>query len=235
MSTTRQNLDEIVQDAYDIFAKYTVQHPIVGSPISVTEAMQQKLASVAMREATGEHLYRYLFKAITTWGTVDDFKHYLPRFLDLVVDDFESLQWGNMVFSKLSEAKYRQWAVEERQVIDVYLETLWLYILEVFSSRTMDAWEFYLLGIHKDKDSLLQVWDEQLDATAPVLHLAETVTRDIVFKKHEIRSIIDLRWYLHPLKQDRIESVFFEVTDERQLQYLDTASRYLKWTRDYFA
>lgn len=231
--TPKQQLDEIVARAYDIFAPYRVQHPIEGSPISVTQEMQEKLASVHMREASGEDLYRYLFKAGSTWGTDKDFKHYLPRFLDLVANDLSSLVWGEMVFSKLVYLEYDTWLADETAVICDFIEALWLYILESYPSRSFNPVEFLTFQIHEDISDYLTVWDTQLEHNDAVYHLADAIYDWIEFRNDSIRSSIDLQWLLQPKKQERIEELFFQTTDSVLSETLSTASQYLYWIREY--
>ena len=62
------------------------------------------LHSKQLRELEDEDLARYAFKAMTTWGDVNDYKHYLPRIFELsakrelLVDTFVTL--GKLEYGK---------------------------------------------------------------------------------------------------------------------------------------
>jgi hypothetical protein len=90
------------------FAAYPARHPVAGCPCCVTAEDQQALA--------GGDLGRFSAKALTTWGAVEDFKHFLPRLLDFDLD--RSL-------NKLAYADWRQWPQPEQQAVEEYLVALW--------------------------------------------------------------------------------------------------------------
>jgi hypothetical protein len=234
--TTKQKLDDIVQRAYDIFAPYIVQHPIHGSPISVTKQMQEKLATVLMRDATGDHLYRYLFKAMTTWGTDTDFKHYLPRFMELIVLDFQSLVWGEMVFKKLAYAQYEKWSLEEVQIIGEFIDTLWLYILEEYPSRTISHSDFFS-GFDGNVSRFIPIWESQLNKKSAILHLADYINHEFNFvsygKDVTKSNTPELQWVKKPQFKQKIESLYFEMIDSEYSDMLSYASQNLQWINDY--
>lgn len=53
------------------------------------------LAEVGLRELSCEQLSRYAFKAMTTWGDGTDYRHFLPRILELAATD-EGPEWPGL-------------------------------------------------------------------------------------------------------------------------------------------
>jgi hypothetical protein len=66
-------------------------------------------------------LDRYLFKAMTTWGTEEDFKHFVPRLLDLYASSTDA--W--LLCDKLGYARWRSWPEPEQRAVERYLLALW--------------------------------------------------------------------------------------------------------------
>jgi hypothetical protein len=92
----------------DTFAAYPARHRMAGCSCCVTPEDQAALAA--------GYIGRFAFKALTTWGDVDDFKHFLPRLLD---HDLEQ------ALDKLAYADWRTWPPREQRAIEEYLVALW--------------------------------------------------------------------------------------------------------------
>ena len=98
------------------------------------ESHQRRLSSKPLEELTPEDLEWYAFKAITTFGTVNDFKHFLPRLFELLAYERDFPVDPEVVFGKLPYASWRDWPPMEQRAIDDYLGALWRHTTE-----TLDA------------------------------------------------------------------------------------------------
>jgi hypothetical protein len=99
-----ESLKKSIENLYSVFSKYEIRSFIEGCPCCVSDRDKEKIHSKELRELEEEDLSRYAFKAMTTWGNVDDFKHFLPRILELCIDHdlgihpfgiFGKLKYGN--------------------------------------------------------------------------------------------------------------------------------------------
>ncbi len=71
-----------------------------------------------------EDISHYSFKAMTTWGDVEDFKHFLPRLLELSATT--GLAYGyEVVLGKLEYAKWNEWEETEKDAIRAFLLAWW--------------------------------------------------------------------------------------------------------------
>jgi hypothetical protein len=74
----------------------------------------------ALRDLSADDLSDYYFQAVSVVGTVDDFKHFLPRILEILVGKSGSGFAPAVLKINLLEAKFRDWPVaEKRAVLDV--------------------------------------------------------------------------------------------------------------------
>ena len=98
-------------------------------------------------------LERYAFKAMSTLGTVQDFKHFLPRLLELVARDGEIGSTDvEVVLGKLRYAGWTRWPQDERVCLEQFLAALWRHGLATFpSSPEVDV---CLCGIGNAVDDL---------------------------------------------------------------------------------
>jgi hypothetical protein len=92
---------------------------------------------------------------------VRDFKHFLPRMLELPVEDFAAPVECDGVFLKLAIAKWREWPVVERAAVEAYFRAIWRQCMTdedcVFH---LDGWlgSFAIAGV--DLEPFLQEWEQ---------------------------------------------------------------------------
>lgn len=114
--------DEIIENLYSAFSCYPRPDKVMGSPISVEEGADRHLLSAPLRSVDIPD--EYLFKAMSTWGTEDDFKYFLPRILELWFLGFGP--YGSSVFfSKILSSGWDEWTDEQKQAFEAYLIAKW--------------------------------------------------------------------------------------------------------------
>jgi hypothetical protein len=148
-SDERQVLQAAIEHLYATFARYGLQDHIDGSPHTVGESDQAQLRSKALRELTPDDLCWYTMKAMTTWGSVEDFKHFLPRILELVTEyhwrrlipdpyrqdaDGQSVREVTtldeyFVVCKLEHGRWSQWPEDEQDAVKQLLLAYWQFTL----------------------------------------------------------------------------------------------------------
>ncbi|MDI9309761.1 MAG: hypothetical protein QM535_06065 [Limnohabitans sp.] len=146
-----------IENLYEFFSVYPLGSEITGCPCCVSNTDKEKIHSKPLKELEGEDLDRYAFKAMTTWGNVEDFKHFLPRI-------FELLSTGNLlvdtfiVLGKLEYAKWTTWKETEQEVIKVFLLEWWT---DMSNNRTyFDIYDFVeIYKIVGDLNQLLDRWE----------------------------------------------------------------------------
>src|SRR5687768_7110520 len=125
-------LSGAIQDLYAVFRRYR-SVSFEGCPDCTSPAETARLAAPLLRELNPDDLARYAFKAMTTWGTIDDFKHFLPRIFDLLAQTGGG-SWiePEIVFGKLPYGKWTTWPRRERDALLAYMDALWNDILARF-------------------------------------------------------------------------------------------------------
>lgn len=62
---------------------------------------------------------------MATWGDEDDFRHFLPRVLELAASDHYLLVDIELILGKLSYAGWWEWPAAERHAIESFLSLRW--------------------------------------------------------------------------------------------------------------
>src|SRR5215207_7135536 len=127
-------LTEATERLYRTLAAHPLRPVIAACPHCVESgtiptADREAMRQAALRSLDADHLRRYTTSALTTWGDDVDFRHFLPRLLELAAaeafDDF--VRW--VLLSKLTYAVWRTWPEPERRAIEAFLFAVWERVL----------------------------------------------------------------------------------------------------------
>lgn len=145
-----------VERLYEVFLPYKRRDKVEGCTCCVSEEQVRKLCSVPLRKITSENFTTYPFKAMTTWGDTLDFKHFLPRILELAFKN--EINYGiDEIIQKMVYADWVNWRQEERQAIEDFL----LLGFQYHSKHTGMHPDYWWEGC--DYEKFLGVWEISLD------------------------------------------------------------------------
>jgi hypothetical protein len=151
---------------YATFASYPLKRVIVGCPHCVSRADSDALHVRALDALTADDVRRYATKAMTTFGDADDFKHFLPRLLELLARELEAGGAGEdlgfneeILGGKLALAGYAGWPTVEREAVERFLDATWGALLAQFPTK-LDAETFlcFLAQFANTLERYLALW-----------------------------------------------------------------------------
>ncbi|WP_311273332.1 MULTISPECIES: hypothetical protein [unclassified Rhizobium] len=122
------NLRQRLDGAYDVFARYRRPLVLHASPLRDPEMLLKQLTAKPIRLLDVEDVQEYASAALTTVGTGEDYKHFLPRLLDLATES--GAVEPEMIALKLKKAEWRAWPKNEQQSLE-----------EVFVHACVDAFK----------------------------------------------------------------------------------------------
>jgi hypothetical protein len=150
-----------IRELYRVFAPYRSSAHPVGCPCCVNAGDASVLFSRPLERLSADDLRRFTRKVLTTWGDEQDFKHFLPRMLELLVVDLAAPVNCDDVFLKLALAKWREWPSVERVAVEGYIQAIWRRCITdedvVFH---LDGWlgSFAIAGV--DLEPFLKEWEQ---------------------------------------------------------------------------
>lgn len=209
----QQNLSISISRLYAVFAHYPLRPVIHGCDHCVFPEDQARLRSKPLHALTEQDLGKYLWQAMTTWGDREDFKHFLPRLLELMTapSEWRGDLW--LVMSKLRYGDWQIWPESERESINGYLIAQWRLILASsptepfdYTHLTADSFLGNIAYAVADVQSFLEIWRTD-NSTNAVVHLGKLLyeqSDDLFAKgqlggtwdKHPMQSLQIMRWVL---------------------------------------
>ncbi len=225
-------LYEAIENLYATFAIYPLHYPVVGCPGCVSKADQERIASKALHQLDGYDLRRFVWKTMSTWGDENDFKHFLPRVLELMSDAQECRKLPDLfiIFHKLSYCK--TWLKQEQEAITSYLLTLWRWILAGHPGHKEDYLEAseYLEAMMDGIDDFapfLNAWRE-MRMPSSLCQLSEMIRNHSWGGQLAQNEQIGV-WLREDGTRQMLEEGFYTYIDEDWVEELAMAVEVLEW------
>lgn len=239
-------LNASIHHVYQVFERYPLRRHIEGCPCGCLPPDAQALLHAApLRELTAQHRIRFALKTMTTWGDEVDFKHFLPRLLELMAQD--QLSEVQILLGKLMYGQWRSWPDQEHAAIKAFLQAWWDDVLK--REPLEDRWgpsevATVLEGIAQaehDLTSYLTRWDE-LDTPSAVRHLAAFVLSEAegliqaqlqgaYWTDRAAQAQQVVHWFLKGRRQTRLEAAAHEQGDATLREIFEMASYTLSIAR----
>jgi hypothetical protein len=155
-------LREAIEHLYKVFNKYPANPNMDGSPMYHDLAQWNRaLLAKPLRELSMEEdLNIYYAKAMTTWGDLNDFKHFLPRIFELLTIMPTGIM-EEVALGKLRYGHYETWPATEQAAIHWYLLAFWQVLLNEESEWIDALFHAYfpaIANVFPDFNQLLELW-----------------------------------------------------------------------------
>ncbi len=206
-------LPAAIEELYSAFGRYGLAERVEGCPCCVSRDDEQRLRSAPLHRMSAGDLSKYAWKALTTWGDENDFRHFLPRLFELAADEPDSCLDVQVLFGKLHYGGWQSWPEREQEAISKYLQALWSTTLsgEVEASQIEER--LCCLGRATDDiEPFLQTWIEPPDLLKLRLLAAWLGSGEALgggWREPEPHSRART-WLLDARTTERLETAFFE-------------------------
>jgi hypothetical protein len=172
-------LRRLLDQAYETFAHYPQPLTLEASPLRDPDKLLTQLTAKPLRLLDVEDVQGYTSAALTTVGTVADFKHFLPRLLDLAVRS--AVIEPEVVALKIKTADWLTWPKSEQRIIeDVFAQACADAFRQHPDDYLADGWFNALCILSIDTSALRS----QLEASAngfSTLQLAHLICQGLPF------------------------------------------------------
>ena len=233
-----------IESLYTTLGRYNLVSHVSGCPCCTSPEDDQLVRSRPLRQLMPADLERFAFKAMTTLGTLHDFKHFLPRLLELAAWEGE-IGYADLevVLGKLRYCEWNTWPQAERGSVEQYLASLWQHVLSTFpSSPEIDDCLCGIANAVDDLSPFLNAWRRDNSATA-VQHVASFVEanfntlskkgrlRNAFWEGREPQLMAVASWLTDREKTVRMEQAFFRYSAAPFAADLSLAVERLVWLR----
>ncbi len=221
-----EKLKHNIENLYKVFAQYEARDMTAKPLYEDLPKWNQAMRSKPLRELDEDDLSRFTRKAVTTWGSANDYKHFLPRIFELIAELRAPYEiW--IAIEKLTLAEWQQWPEEEQKVVQEFMLALWESILNDDSEKA--EWKFNdyfsaLAHFYPNFTDLLDIWTLS-ESKAAIKHLAEFIIDEQTelfdrkrisgfhAQKENAEELIE--WILSDNMLNKLEKAYFEFEGER--------------------
>jgi hypothetical protein len=173
-SDSASAIDAAIDQLYRVFAAYPQPPRSHVSPwAGIAEAELQKLYRAPLGKLGEDDLATYARRALSVWGDAAEFRHYLPRILDLIARGRRGWLDVDLFLAKLEQAGWTSWSETEKAAIEHYLHELFRASLAEFPHWPRPPEVVRGVGLAGESlDWYLHTWSDDKRPSA-LLHLAE--------------------------------------------------------------
>ena len=232
-------LQKSIETLYAVFGKYHGNPKMAGSSAyGNLDQWNRDLFYKSLHQLDEDDLSGFTGKAITTWGEVEDYKHFLPRIFELTAIYKTPYEiW--IAFDKLEYGNWSNWDPQEQEAIYEYMIALFENLLNDESDAAGRNFEDYFTSIfsfYPDFQSLLKLWDT-VDTKASFMHLSAFIIEQAnsIFEKGKVSGFLDSdknltelkEWLLRKELKKKIEQAYFKYEQEEFADNLSWAEQIL--------
>jgi hypothetical protein len=167
-------LDDSIEALYRVFERYPLRPSTEPCPHCHDPGEEGVLHEHLLRDLTAQQLSGFAGEALTVWGDVVDFKHFLPRIMEITVSK-HTFDWPDTesLFGRLAYGRWREWPSDEQQAVEQFLHAYWRDGLGRYpTSDDIGSMLTAIAATDVDLTPFLDWWIEQ-PGEEPLRHLAE--------------------------------------------------------------
>jgi hypothetical protein len=147
-------LRRLLDQGYEAFAHHRKPTALETSPLRNPEKLLKRLTSKPLRLLEVEDVQEYAAAALTTVGTVEDYKHFLPRLLDLSVGS--AVVEPEVIALKLKAADWLGWPQNQKHLVEqVFAEACGHAFRQHPDKHSANKWLVSLAILHVDLNNIL--------------------------------------------------------------------------------
>lgn len=138
-ATVDARLGEAMEAVYRVFAG-PAPAIIEGCPCCIETRGVDVLLTTPLRALSGGQLWRYVSGVFYTVGSERDFRYFLPRILEISVQDASEAHYPQVVLGKLRLANWQSWPRHERAAIEALVDAWFERDLMLDLTETLEFW-----------------------------------------------------------------------------------------------
>jgi hypothetical protein len=234
--TPDPDLQAALDAVYAAFDRYRRPTALEAAPGRDPKGVLARLSAKPLAELTADDFGGYLGWAMTTMGGGGDYKHFLPRILELAVRGPAQVHVGGDpegLARKILYGQFSDWTADERAAIVAAFDAAWRQALRASpEEEEAEDWLRGLIVLGEPVEAPLAAWLASDDHRAG-LHLADAVSSEIFRRSNARTSFGDgdeyaayraySTWLAGPAVRERLERLILEIDGEDEAWRLEQA------------
>ncbi len=227
------NLKEAIQHLYEVFKSYPLKGGLRerSCECCVSGDEIRELISQPLEKLTAKKIGHFARSVVSTFGDIEDLKHFLPRILELMMFSNNDVLDDFLTFEKLNYSEWETWNVKEIQAVDDYFFALWK---EVVSNEcsTFNQIENTLTIVSKYSglNKALLIWENSMSRRS-VEFIIDSVMNSSNLDLSEENLNLFMNWLSQKQTLQKIEQYFFETEDKDEANRISIAYTLLEKNR----
>jgi len=218
-------LESATEKLYEVFRKYPLKVGLRdrSCPCCVSDDEIRDLTSKPLRGLSINEIGHFVRSAVTTFGDIDDLKHFLPRILELFQDESYDLVDDFLTFEKLNYTEWQAWEAIEIEAIEEYFLSLWeSVVMDEKCSNSQLENVLVLASKYVCIKKALEIWNSRCSKRSVEL-IVEHILDGSNFGLSEFDQDTFWKWASSQTVLEKIEELFFETKDELEASRISVA------------
>ncbi|MEZ0075372.1 hypothetical protein [Planotetraspora sp. GP83] len=231
---TSSDLGRALDGLYVAFSRYTLPAKTQVCDHCVSPEDVQAARSAPLRMLTASALDAYAWNAVSTWGDMEEFKHYLPRLLELLIlEELDGTLFADSLMRWVT-VSWRSWRQAEQDAIVAIVGAWWRHTLNHYPRdvHVMTLIEIIADGLELDLAPHLAEWESNTTEAA-ARHMAWLMQDFTTAVAHDAEWYALLEsWITGPAPAAILETGFFSAGSPEVAQELSDAREVHRvWSR----
>lgn len=214
-----------IENLYDVFKNYHVDSVELKNH-SCPCCYDRKvgvLTSKPLQSLTSDDLECYQISSIYTIGSIEHYKHFLPRILELIAQPDNELISNFLISDKLAYAEWTTWPIEEINAIESFFEALSEYFTHNETISDYYFGEFLqLMNRYGLFTKFIDSWVKNI-SSKPCSFIVYGVLYGFPFKVNDAQYKIITHHLYSDHILNKLQDIYFKTTDETEANLISIA------------
>lgn len=202
----------VIEHLYQVFSRYTANPTDLrmnSCDCCVDDDEIREVTIKPLRDLTEKELGHISRSAISTFGTVDHYKHFLPRIFELMSQPNSNLTDSFTCFEKLNYGEWETWPDEEQRAIEHYFDVLWKTVIQDATTNAFQIQSaFDIMMLYRPKEIIFTTW-EQTDTLPSTLFIVDSILSGWYCMNNKRHLEIITNWLYSKAVLQKLERAFF--------------------------
>lgn len=183
-----ENLKNIVSESYSLFRDYKVSVPLdICTDCCVTKNQESELVSMDVKHIPFDLLYKYNTAAKAIKPSIEEFKHFLPRFLELTADKNFLHHSAELILNRFMYHSKDEWTLKEQDLIVRYSTELFKEYLSQHPLPEVESIDAIIKMLNDTKVNVLPILENwfSIKTRSSVLHLSDLICNGFISTNYD--------------------------------------------------